>query len=344
MQPFLKAICCLILLTGQALAEVINYQGRLSVNGVPVNGISRFKFALVGEQGAAVWSSQEIILQVNHGVYAVRLGDSAQAPTISEALLHQGTPVKLRIWFDRNEKGWARVGDDILVSRENAAPPIAGGGEGSAMLAELREIHALLAGQNKGEHPPEAPQIVTVSIVGAPSLGKAGAPLVLVEFTDFQCPFCIKFQNEVFARLKTNYVDTGKLRIVSHNLPLAFHSFAGPAARAAICADAQGLFWPMREKLFAAGKSLSDEAINQVARDVGLDAAKFAACVTNKDTADVLLRDGQEAKTAAIEATPTFVLGRDVAGKVTGLKIIGAQPYAAFASEIDKMLAAGGGQ
>jgi predicted DsbA family dithiol-disulfide isomerase len=100
----------------------------------------------------------------------------------------------------------------------------------------------------------------------------------------------------------------------------------------------------MREKLFAAGKSLSDEAINHVARDVGLDAAKFAACVTNKETADVLLKDGQEAKAAAIEATPTFVLGRDVAGKVTGLKIIGAQPYAAFASEIDKMLAAGGGQ
>ena len=124
-------------------------------------------------------------------------------------------------------------------------------------------------------------------------------------------------------------MDTGKLRVVSHNLPLPFHSFAGPAARAAICADAQGMFWPMREKLFSAGNALSVEVINQVAQNVGLDAAKFAACVTNKETA---------------EATPTFVLGRDVAGKVTGLRIIGAQPYATFATEINRMLAAGGGQ
>jgi protein-disulfide isomerase len=344
MKAFFWVLCSFVLLTVAVEADVINYQGRLSENGAPFNGISHFKFALIGEQGAAVWSSQEIALQVNDGIYAVRLGDSAQAPPINAAVLDQGSAIKLRIWLDRNEKGWVKVGDDIPVAYETTSPSITSGGESSAILAELRDIHALLAGQQKAAPAPDSPQIVTVSIAGAPSLGNTEAPLVLVEFTDFQCPFCIKFQSEVFAQLKTNYVDTGKLRVVSHNLPLPFHPFAEPAALAAICADAQGKFWPMREKLFAIGNPLSLEAINHVAQSVGLDAANYAACVTNAETAGVLLKDGQEAKAAAIDATPSFVLGRDVGGKVTGLKIVGAQPYANFAAEINKMLAAGGGQ
>jgi protein-disulfide isomerase len=338
-----RVIGCFILISIPTLADVINYQGRLSVNGVPANGLDRFKFALISESGTAVWSSQEIILQVNSGVYAVRLGDSQQAPPISATLL-RGNSLKLRIWLDRSERGWVRVGSDVPVAYETISPPTGNNGENGAILSELRDIHALLAGQQKSAQAPDPQEIVTVSIVGAPSLGNAEAPLVLVEFTDFQCPFCIKFQNQVFSLLKTNFVDTGRLRVVSYNLPLPFHSFAGPAARAAICADAQGKFWPMRDKLFAAGHQLSLEAINQVVQDVGLNAALSAACATNPTTADMLLKEGQEAKAATIEATPSFVLGRAVAGKVTGLKIVGAQPYANFAAEINKMLAAGGGK
>jgi protein-disulfide isomerase len=332
-----------LLLCGKLSADVINYQGRLSINETPVNGINGFKFGLINGQGSEVWSSQKIVLQVNNGVYAVRLGDSQQAPPISASVLRE-TPLKLRIWLERNEKGWASLGDDVPIVYETMPSPAIAGSENNAILAELRDIHALLAGQQKPAPAPDPPQIVTVSIAGAPSLGKTEAPLVLVEFTDFQCPFCIKFQNEVFAQLKTNYVDTGKLRVVSHNLPLAFHTFAGPAARAAICAAEQGKFWPMREKLFAAGHALSSEAINQIVQDLGLDAVVYATCATNQETAAVLLQDGQEAKAAAIEATPSFVLGRAVAGKVTGLKIVGAQPYANFAAQINKMLTVGGGQ
>jgi len=343
MRVCLGVFWVIVSLGGNLSADVINYQGRLSISGTPFNGVTGFKFGLINGQGTEVWSSQKIVLQVTHGVYAVRLGDSQQAPPISTAVLRE-TPLKLRIWLDRNEKGWATLGEDVPIAYETMPAPALGASEGNAILAELRAIHALLAGQQKPASAPDPPQIVTVSIAGAPSLGKAEAPLVLVEFTDFQCPFCIKFQNEVFAQLKTNYVDTGKLRVVSHNLPLAFHTFAGPAARAAICAEAQGKFWPMREKLFAAGHALSSETINQIVQDVRLDAATYAVCATNQETAAALLKDGQEAKAAAIEATPSFVLGRAVAGKVTGLKIIGAQPYANFAAEINKMLAAGGGQ
>jgi protein-disulfide isomerase len=344
-KAFFGVFCLLGLLSRPALADVINYQGRLSLNGTPISGVNRFKFALIGEQGATVWTSEAIPLQVNNGVYAVRLGDSQQAPPIPVTVL-QETSLKLRIWLDRNEKGWIPVGNDVPVSYEKPLSSSGGSGENRAILAELRDIHALLAGQQKNNQnnpPPEPPQIVTVSITGAPSLGKAEAPLVLIEFLDYQCPFCSRYQNDVFARLKTNYVDTGKLRVIACNLPLPFHSAAEPAARAAICATAQGKFWALRDQLFVTGRALSSEAISQAVQAAGMDAAKYAACTNDTATTETLLKDGQEAKEAGIEATPSFVLGRAVAGKVTGLKIIGAQPYPNFAAEIDKMLAAGGG-
>ena len=113
-----------------------------------------------------------------------------------------------------------------------------------------------------GAHPP-APEIVTISTAGAPSLGSKNAPLVLVELTDFQCPYCIKFQNEVFGPLKREYVDTGKLRIVSRNLPLPMHQYADAAARAAALRRGAG------EVLAGAGSALRGERRARARSDQG---------------------------------------------------------------------------
>ena len=276
-------------------------------------------------------------MNVSNGAYAVRLGDSAQAPPISDAVLRGVVPLKLRVLFDRSEKGWAAAGADALLTRDKPPEAIGGGNETSAILSELREIHALLAGKQGGTQP-QTPEIVTVPIAGAPSLGNADAPLVLVEFTDFQCTFCVKFHNEAFEQLKTQYVAAGKLRVVSHHVPLPFHQFAEPAARAAHCAEAQGKFWQMRERLFAANGTLSDDTIKQAAQDAKLDMVQFEACFTSKETAAAVQNDMQQAKVVGIEATPTFVLGKVVEGTVTGLKIIGAQPFTSFEAEIKKQL------
>jgi protein-disulfide isomerase len=338
MKASLIYLACLVLWIGQACAGVINYRGRLSMHGAYLEGIGRFKFALVSAQGATLWASSEMPLSVSNGAYAVRLGDSAQAPPIPEAALQGKAPSRLRIWFQREAQRWAIAGPDVPLTDERPPPANLDGNQAAAILAELHEIRALLASNNQGGSRPLAPELVTVSTAGAPSLGAEDAPLVLVEFTDFQCAFCIKFQNEVFGQLKQKYVDTGKLRIVSRNLPLPMHEFAEASARAALCAGAQGKFWPVRDRLFAANGALAPESLKEITRAAGLDAARLEECAATAETAEAVRKEMEEAKAAGIEATPTFVLGKAKGGKVMGLKIVGAQPLASFEAEIDKQL------
>ena len=344
----LLALSCLLAVP--VSGDVINYQGRLIVDGAPFNRPGRFRFALVGDSGAPVWESGEISLELVNGRYAVRLGDSTQAPAIDAALLHASPPPKLRVLFAAQNRGWAAAGDDVALPAPEPVKPAADAGQNADILAELRAIHALLAraqqagpsnGQAAAPSAPPKPEFVTISLDGTPSLGRSDASLVLVEFTDFQCPFCIKFDNETFPQIKASYIGTGKLRFVSRPLPLPFHNYADGAARAAVCAQAQGQFWAMRDRLFAADGQLAPEAVARVARDAGLDGEKYRACVAGDAVAASIRNGVKEANGVGISATPTFVLGRATGGRLTGLKIIGAQPFAAFAAEIDRQLAAG---
>ena len=135
-----------------------------------------------------------------------------------------------------------------------------------------------------------------------------------------------------------NYVETGRLRIVSRNLALSFHENAEPAAQAALCAHQQQKFWPMREKLFANTAMLTSANLMKAAEELKLDMTAFRLCVGGKTFASQIAKDGQEAGAAGINGTPTFVLGKPTGDKVTGLLIVGARPYAAFDAEMQKML------
>jgi protein-disulfide isomerase len=210
------------------------------------------------------------------------------------------------------------------------------GGQMSAVLAELREIRALIEGKPTTTATP-AVEAVTVSVSGAPATGSADAPLVLVEFTDFQCPYSISFE-KTMTGLKTKYVDAGKLRVVTRNVPQPFHSLAVPAARAAMCAEQQGRFWAMRERLFAANGNLPDDALQKAAVEAGLDVAKFDACLASADVAAAVDRDTQDARAAGIVATPTLVLGRLAGDKVTGVKLVGGHPLLRIEMEMRKLL------
>jgi hypothetical protein len=120
--PFLKYLALAFLMAAPASADVVYYEGRLSVDGVPFAGTGRFKFALVGGQGAALWSSGDISLTVSDGVYAVRLGESVQAPPIDSAVLRGTPPPKLRIWFHRDGKGWVVAGADVPLTSKPVTP------------------------------------------------------------------------------------------------------------------------------------------------------------------------------------------------------------------------------
>src|SRR5207253_1137648 len=138
--------------------------------------------------------------------------------------------------------------------------------QADAILKELKEIRALLDKQlqlaSNGTHSPAAPADSNV-LIKLPQdirvLGKDNAPVTVVEFSDYQCPFCNKFHSTTFAELKKNYIDPGTVRFISLDLPLDFHPNALQAAETLRCAGDQGKFWEMRDALIEHSTDLSKE-------------------------------------------------------------------------------------
>jgi protein-disulfide isomerase len=162
-----------------------------------------------------------------------------------------------------------------------------------------------------------------------PAKGSANAPIEMIEFSDFQCPFCLRADPTVQQVLK-NYGD--RIHFVYRHYPLPNHPNARPAAEAAACANEQGKFWPYHDRLFANPTKLSAADLKQHAADLGLNAAQFNGCVDShkfKSEVDADVRDGEQ---AGVNGTPAFF--------INGRAISGAQPYDVFKKIIDEELAA----
>ena len=173
---------------------------------------------------------------------------------------------------------------------------------------------------------------------GSDAVGRDDAPLVMVEYTDYQCPFCQQFHNSTWAQIKTNFIDTGKVKFVSRDFPLDFHENAKRAAIAAHCGGEQGKFWELRHVMIVNADKLQPEKLVGYAKDVGLDVARFSTCVLgDKYKADVE-KSYAEGLAAGVSGTPSFVLGRLDQGKLEGVRMVGAMPYDAFESKINEML------
>ena len=159
--------------------------------------------------------------------------------------------------------------------------------------------------------------IVEINTKNAPFLGKENAPVELVIFTDFECPYCSKTE-PLLSQLLENNPDT--LKIVFKNMPLSMHKNAEPAARAALAAEQQGKFWQMHDALFAADK-LSPEKIDEIAKKIGLDMKKFKEDMKSPAIGQRLARDLLDAREVGVTGTPTlFINGRRV--KNRSLKVI----------------------
>jgi protein-disulfide isomerase len=170
--------------------------------------------------------------------------------------------------------------------------------------------------------------------------GHADAPVIMLEFTDYQCPYCRRFEAETWPRLQHEFVDTGKVRFIVRDLPLPFHLNARPAAEAAHCAGEQGRFWPMHDVLLAGTTGLDLASLVQQAQGMGLDVVRFRDCVrTNKYDA-AIARNVVAAKALGLQGTPGFVLGRMTHGELEGIRFFGALPYDHFANVINALLAA----
>ncbi len=169
----------------------------------------------------------------------------------------------------------------------------------------------------------------------APVLGNQKAKVAIVEFSDFQCPFCQKFTNETFNQIKTNYIDTGKAKIIFRNFPLVqLHVNAEKAAEAAECANQQGKFWQYQELLFKNGKSdgagLAANDLKNYAGQAGLNQNQFNSCLDTGATAQIIQQDIKDGQSAGVTGTPSFF--------VNGKLIVGALPYDNFKQAIEEAL------
>jgi len=223
--------------------------------------------------------------------------------------------------------------------------------QGEAILEELKAIRALLE-RMEGRGLPSAPSAarpqatrpqaaarVSVSAKDRPALGDPEAPLTLVEFTDYQCPFCNRFFKTAFPELKKTYIDSGKLRLVIKDLPLAFHANARGAAQAAHCAGEQGRFWPLHDKLYENAARLQAANLPGYGEQAGLEIAAFRDCLASERHLEAIDGDAAEAGRVGITGTPSFVLGHTTADAIAGEKIVGAKPFAAFEARIEALLA-----
>jgi protein-disulfide isomerase len=183
--------------------------------------------------------------------------------------------------------------------------------------------------QQAGVTDPEKIVRYKVTVDDDPSIGPADAPITLIEFSDYQCPYCTKWDNEVYARLLKEYGD--KIRFVYRDLPLAFHGDAQSAAEAANCAGAQGAYWKFHDALFSEKYGLGMDAYRKYAADLGLDANALVACVEEGRYTEEVKADYAFAEGLGVSSTPTFF--------INGIAVVGAQPYEVFKQVIDLELA-----
>ena len=182
---------------------------------------------------------------------------------------------------------------------------------------------------------------VRTSLGDAPMLGRADAPVTLVEFSDYQCPFCQRFFATTLSALKKHYVDTGKVRYVFRDFPLdQMHPQARKAAEAAHCAVEQGKYWEMHEVLFQNQRTLAPPQLTVHARTVGVDGSKFDECLSSGRHAARVERGLADGAAVGVQGTPTFVVGKTKPGDfVESTPIRGAQPLEMFRRIIDQTLA-----
>jgi len=161
----------------------------------------------------------------------------------------------------------------------------------------------------------------------APSLGKSGAPVTLVEFSDFQCPFCSRVV-PTMEQVRAKYGD--KVRIVFRQYPLPFHQKAQKAAEASLCASDQGKFWEMHDAMFANQQALAVEQLKAKAAELGLKAEEFNSCIDSGKHAAAIQADMKEGSAAGVSGTPALF--------VNGRFINGAVPFDQIATVIDDEL------
>ena len=184
---------------------------------------------------------------------------------------------------------------------------------------------------------------VKISADNDPIIGNPNAPITIIEFSDFQCPFCARFHIQTLPAIMNEYINDGKVKLVFRDFPIqSIHPNAVPASIAAECANEQGKFKEMHDILFEKqnewSKKNTDNVIilfNQYALKLGLEEGKFNSCLKNGKYIEEIQKDLDDGRTYGITGTPGFFIGNDEIGFV---ELKGAQPFESFKKVIDSQL------
>ncbi len=183
--------------------------------------------------------------------------------------------------------------------------------------------------QGAANLPPDMGQKVQVAITDSdPSLGDKDAPVMLIAFEDFECPFCERFSQQTLPSIIEQYVKSGKVRIVWKDFPLSIHSNAQRAHEAARCAWEQDKFWEYHDALFNNQNGLSTNNLKQYAKNLGLNESQFNSCLDSGKYTALIREKVDEGTTAGVGGTPSFL--------INGRSLVGAQPYQTFADIINQ--------
>ena len=188
------------------------------------------------------------------------------------------------------------------------------------------------------------PQIIrNISLDDDPMKGNPDASITIIEFSDFQCPFCAKFHENTLPQLDQNYISTGKVNFVYRDFPIqSIHPNAIPAALASECADDQGKFWEMHDVIFENQRVWQDLQVTQstdifrgYANEIGLNIDDFDSCMTSGKHIEEIGNDLEDGRLYGVTGTPGFFVGNE---KIGFTKLIGAQPFSSFQRVIDEQL------
>ncbi|MEM4385148.1 MAG: thioredoxin domain-containing protein [Candidatus Anstonellales archaeon] len=174
----------------------------------------------------------------------------------------------------------------------------------------MERVDELRLQLNNLQQPTVGQSLSIPDLSDVPMKGSQNAPIIMIEFSDFECPFCKRFADTTMPQLMQNWIDTGKIRFYYIHFPLNFHPKAEPAARASYCAQKQGIFWEYHDKLFQNIQTIqnNEEGYSKLAEELGLDLEEFKRCYNSQEAALKVQKDTMEGMNQGVSGTPSFLV------------------------------------
>lgn len=217
-------------------------------------------------------------------------------------------------------------------------------GQSEIVINKISDVNSNLQKPVSSPQEQFGPQIIrNISLGDDPMRGNPDAAITIVEFSDFQCPFCAKFHQITLPLIEQNYISTGKVNFVYRDFPIqSTHPNAIPAAHTTECADDQGKFWQMHDMIFENQQTWKNLAptdsvilFKEYAVELGLDSTEFESCMDSGKYLTEIAADLQDGREYGVTGTPAFFVGNEEIGFT---KLIGAQPFSSFQRVIDGQL------